>query len=249
MFEDFCTDSRRFCPNWCSQNGFCTRGICNCYADETVIYSGEDCSISACASLSDFYDPQTGLCSPSCNTGYYANPSSRTCLPCDSTCGNCRDEPQICTTCLSTPENPQYFDTVGLNCVSECPDGTFLEVDDQCYPCDTTPAYCATCSGSAANCLSCQPTYYLTGSSCSLTCSGSYPISDVVNMNCVATSTSCPGYLVFDSNSNTCDYCSTGFKQIDTTGTCIASCLDGYWQDDGRRVCDLCDSSCRTCYD
>ena len=30
VFESFCTQSRKLCPNWCSQNGFCTRGVCNC---------------------------------------------------------------------------------------------------------------------------------------------------------------------------------------------------------------------------
>ncbi len=36
----FCSNSRKLCPNWCNQNGFCTRGVCNC----KLGFSGADCS-------------------------------------------------------------------------------------------------------------------------------------------------------------------------------------------------------------
>ena len=35
-YSDFCINSRKLCLNWCSKNGFCTRGVCNCMSG----YSG-----------------------------------------------------------------------------------------------------------------------------------------------------------------------------------------------------------------
>jgi hypothetical protein len=80
-FDDFCVDSRKTCKNWCSQNGFCTQGICNCYTG----FSGEDCSVTIC-STTTFYNPADGTCIASCPTKTYQNIYSRTCLPCDDIC-------------------------------------------------------------------------------------------------------------------------------------------------------------------
>lgn len=253
-FSDFCVDSRKFCPNWCSQHGFCTRGVCNCYFDDTVVYSGDDCSISTCTSTSQFYDPTTSSCTTACSSGTYANTQSRTCMPCSSDCGNCRDEPTICTTCLSTPEVPKYYDETTDSCVSACPDGTYLDTDDRCKACDSVTSLCATCVTDATWCLSCTGSNYWTtvntvgrdDGTCNVGCpNGSFGIKDNVNMECVA---SCPNELYFDGTA--CIYCPTGYKVVGvSSNACVASCGTGYWTDDVRKVCDTCDSSCAECYD
>ena len=63
------------------------RGICNCYADDTVSYAGEDCSITLCTDPTHFYNPDDGTCSGTCPPGTYPNTQSRTCFPCASQCG------------------------------------------------------------------------------------------------------------------------------------------------------------------
>ncbi len=85
-FVDFCPQSRKICPNWCSQNGFCTRGVCNCYSDNTVTYSGIDCSQTSCVAANNFFDPTTSSCVATCPSGYYANTRSKACLRCDASC-------------------------------------------------------------------------------------------------------------------------------------------------------------------
>lgn len=85
IFNDFCTLGRKICPNWCSGNGFCTRGICNCYSTSTIMYSGADCSITTCTG-SNYYHAATSSCVPSCPSGYYANIQSKSCLACASSC-------------------------------------------------------------------------------------------------------------------------------------------------------------------
>ncbi len=91
IFSDFCTNSRKICPNWCSSRGFCTRGVCNCYFDENVTYSGADCSISTCVAANTYYHAPTASCLPTCPSGYYASVLSKACLSCDPSCSECRD--------------------------------------------------------------------------------------------------------------------------------------------------------------
>lgn len=62
IFEDFCVNSRKICKNWCSQRGFCMRGICNCLPG----FSGEDCSKPTCLST-QYYNTVSNTCGASCS--------------------------------------------------------------------------------------------------------------------------------------------------------------------------------------
>lgn len=84
IFADFCTNSRKTCPNWCSQNGYCMRGICNCYSG----YEGDDCSQTQCTS-GTYYNPLNYSCVNTCPSGYYSNAYSLTCDLCQSPCQQC----------------------------------------------------------------------------------------------------------------------------------------------------------------
>ena len=81
IFASFCTDTRKTCSNWCSKNGFCMGGVCNCLPG----YYGIDCSKTICTT-STYYDPVTGTCVTTCPSRYYQNQYSRSCERCASTC-------------------------------------------------------------------------------------------------------------------------------------------------------------------
>lgn len=51
-FDDFCKDTRKTCENWCSQNGYCMGGVCNCLSG----FYGKDCSKTFCTP-GQYYDP------------------------------------------------------------------------------------------------------------------------------------------------------------------------------------------------
>lgn len=74
IFADFCTNTRKTCKNWCSQNGYCMAGICNCLPG----YYGVDCSITIC-SVGTYYDSTTSSCVTVCPSGYYQNIYSHSC--------------------------------------------------------------------------------------------------------------------------------------------------------------------------
>jgi hypothetical protein len=110
-FNSFCTNSRKTCPNWCSQNGYCMGGICNCVSG----YYGDDCSKTICTS-GLFYNILTLTCVATCPSGYYANTYNTACMKCHSSCQQCFAEPTICTGCVSSATNPQYY--YNSNCSS-----------------------------------------------------------------------------------------------------------------------------------
>lgn len=184
-YNQFCVRSRKTCPNWCSKNGYCMGGICNCITG----YYGDDCSKTTCTT-GLYYNPLSGTCVSICPNGYYQNPYNTACEKCASSCQQCYGEPTTCTGCVSTANNPQYFynATNATNvCFSICPDGTYASVSGYlCLPCDSAGAYCKTCSITATNCTSCtsgrflsQPLFGTCLTSCPTT--GTYSVSDLVN--------------------------------------------------------------------
>ena len=74
IFSAFCTNTRKTCPSWCSQNGYCMAGVCNCLPG----YYGSACSITTC-STGTYYDSTTSTCVSTCPSGYYQNVYSRSC--------------------------------------------------------------------------------------------------------------------------------------------------------------------------
>ena len=100
-YQDFCRNSRKICPNWCSQKGICTRGVCNCMDGAY----GADCSQSTSCGV-QYYDPSTNLCKSICPTGYFINVFSGSCQICVN-CTQCAKEPTVCSACIGG-EQKQY---------------------------------------------------------------------------------------------------------------------------------------------
>lgn len=243
-FAQFCTNSRKTCPSWCSQNGYCMGGICNCYTG----YYGDDCSKTICTS-GLFYSSVSGTCVSVCPSGYYQNSYNTACDKCSSTCQQCYGEPTVCTGCISTVSNPQYF--YNGSCHSSCFAGTYVN-GFNCSACDSAAAFCATCSLTATNCTSCTSGRFLSQpgsgtclSSCPIT--GTYSVTDLVNYVCVST---CSNNLVLvnvGNNNNTCQYCPNNTFKLTSTSSCVGSCPNYYYADNTTWLCAQCDSSCLTC--
>ena len=219
-------------------------GICNCISG----YYGEDCSKTICTN-STFYNPLTLSCVSTCPSGYYQNFYSSTCAKCSSTCQQCFSEPAICTGCISSSTDPQYF--YNSICYSTCPTGTYTN-GFNCSICDSS-VFCSTCSVSSTNCTSCgvnpgtsaqtylsQPSFGSCIASCPI--SGSYSITDVVNFVCVNT---CNDNLVLIGS--TCNFCQGGNYKFISNNTCLAACPDYYYANNITWICANCDSSCLKC--
>lgn len=243
-FVSFCTHTRKTCSNWCSRNGYCMGGVCNCLPG----YYGSDCSKTICT-IGYYYSPTTGTCVAVCPSNYYQNIYSYSCEKCDASCQECYGEPTICIGCISTASNPQYF--YNNTCYSACPAGTFSN-GFNCSICDSS-VYCATCSVIATNCTSCMydsannKDKYLNqpgSGTCIDACpvSGSYTIADVVNKVCVNT---CENNLILVNN--TCSYCADGTFKLISNSSCVSSCPAFYYPDATNHICGQCDSSCLTC--
>lgn len=74
IFSEFCSVTRKTCVSWCSQNGYCMGGVCNCLPG----YYGVDCSQTMCSS-GTYYDSTSSSCVTVCPSGYYQNIYSRSC--------------------------------------------------------------------------------------------------------------------------------------------------------------------------
>lgn len=159
------------CPNFCNQNGYCTGGVCNCYDG----YYGSDCSKTICTA-GQYYDPTNNSCNNTCPSGYYTNKFSGSCEQCKAPCSECMNSATNCIGCQTINGVIQYF--YNGACSSSCPAQTYATPSLNCLACDTTTAFCSSCSIYPSNCTSCQPNKYL-----------AQPIQNGVNITCVST---CP---------------------------------------------------------
>lgn len=231
-YQDFCRNSRKICPNWCSQKGICTRGVCNCMDGAY----GADCSQSTSCGV-QYYDPSTNLCKSICPTEYFINVFSGSCQICVN-CTQCAKEPTVCSACRGGVQK-QYQNV----CYDSCPSSTYA-VGDLCYACSTS---CGNCSAaSPSSCTSCPSTLYLsnpTTGTCALTCPDSnYLIFDTVNMKCV---NNCPSNLYLDNGQ--CLPCAAGTYKNSTGNVCVTTCPDGSYANTTLGACSTCDTMCATC--
>jgi proprotein convertase subtilisin/kexin type 5 len=237
-YIDFCTMSRKMCPNFCNQNGYCTNGICNCYTG----YYGSTCNITTCTT-GQYYSPLTLACVTNCPSGYYTNIYSKSCQPCQSPCSQCVGSPTACSGCATLNGVIQYF--YNNACYSTCPAGTYATGALNCVLCNSG-SQCLSCSYSPTNCTACQPGYYLSqpvSGSCISSCAGTgYNLQDEVNRVCV---TQCPSNEIAPGNGS-CVFCPAGSYQAGGN-LCNATCSGGYYANTVLMACMSCDSSCKTC--
>ncbi|KAL4454048.1 hypothetical protein ABPG73_009847 [Tetrahymena malaccensis] len=157
--------------------------------------------------------------------------------------------------------SPNVWD--GSNCISSCPNGTYLNSDNvcrancyqgqfaditskKCLPCDFK---CSQCTGPSNNqCLACVAPYQLSNNTCqsSIVCySSCLTCNGTANNQCLSCN---PGFYL--TAQNECLACQAPCANCINTATKCLSCTpaQNYTFDSSNNSCSLiCDSSCKTC--
>ncbi|CAI2380785.1 unnamed protein product [Moneuplotes crassus] len=185
---------------------------------------------------------QDNSCVTVCDEGKL--PVGNTCSDCNSQCVACdSSDANHCTKCGKT--GFEYLS--GTTCTGTCPDGTFgNSVNNNCDACDSTNAFCKTCSGNSQTCTSCLKTpavYILYGTSCVSTCPPNESIYNAISDKCDACNSNC---LTCSGSITQCTSCVSNRKLDLRTNTCETSCETGKTIESGSN-CIGCHSSCNTC--
>ncbi|XP_065188627.1 deleted in malignant brain tumors 1 protein-like [Sycon ciliatum] len=143
-----------------------------------------------------------------------------------------------------------------IQCVKQCPDGTFQErLDKLCIACS---ADCLGCRDHASVCTSCRRGKYLIGTSCVTDCP-SHMFANTLTGMCTRCSLNCETCGDGQRN-NTCTSCKDSKLLSGTScvqacppptlalnGRCVTKCQDGYYPDIQEQTCLKCTSNCTLC--
>lgn len=153
-----------------------------------------------------------------CNSSFYFNINTDQCENCISNC-------QVCTTGNTCQLcQIEYYLDLNMQCVQNCPGGTFPDVSGFCVRC---PSSCTNCS-SYQECTACANGYSLENNKC------------VNNSN-----PTCPQNCDVCFNSNSCIFCENGYFLNPINESCETSCPQGYIA--VGKFCRKCSSPCLTC--
>ena len=206
-----------------------------------------------CYYCADGFHMYKGKCYTVCPAGTIGarEGGNLVCAPCNAPCKTCMNHPSFCTSCLN---GKGYLQTsaVSQSCVLSCVAGTY-PVGGVCQVCDFK---CATCLGSATNCISCPSGQVLykggcwsqcpaislqrvgQNASCSDTCpDGFYKVSQTECAPCAIECTTCSG------SATNCTSCLHGSVSIN--GSCTVQCGENEFS--FRGICVACSKSCYGC--
>jgi len=203
--------------------------------DMTCLY----CSDVTASSCTDCWphavlNPETGPGKCECQFGFFASPTSQTCLPCHLTCRLCTKS--SASGCLDCYDFAQLSGSVCI-CISKAyadPDAA------SCRPCHIN---CSSCIGPMfSQCSSCEGGAYLPGPAPSfcLCSSGFYPSPDASQCApCLAVCGAC-------RDSMTCVSCNS---HAVLSAELLCECVPGTFGQPDASNCILCPPSCKSCYD
>ena len=183
----------------------------------------------------------TGTCTPCLDPTFTI--STMYCQLCAAPCLACSGPTASqCVTCLSTYTLRGPAGGVCVNC--DISGSQFINpADDMCYDCDSSK--CATCSGSATNCVLCATGLfkYPDGSCGPCTETGYYQYNDGVP-RCAQCNIACLECSTTSVNCAVCDTANQYFK-IQGTNTCAACDLSNSFIQGTE--CIRCSQNCMTC--
>eukprot|EP01016_Furgasonia_blochmanni_P023328 TRINITY_DN251_c0_g5_i1.p1 TRINITY_DN251_c0_g5~~TRINITY_DN251_c0_g5_i1.p1 ORF type:complete len:2505 (+),score=375.87 TRINITY_DN251_c0_g5_i1:195-7709(+) len=177
-----------------------------------------------------------GSCVQGCPSGFWPNttvPDNKTCAACNSTCASCKGpSANDCTSCPTGANETYLFNGA---CVQACPPGQ-SPMNGKCILCSEN---CASCS-SGDNCTACNTGFFNHKGRCLPACPPGF-INDV-NNTCVPCADSC---LTCKDNSSFCTQCISPKNLIKANGSCLDTCPDGSFTQNG--VCVRCAPGCDAC--
>ena len=193
------------CPvDYFNETNHCTKCHHSCHSCTGPL-------ITQCLSCLPDYFLSGHACVSSCPTGTFA--FGRTCVHCVDHCSKC-SSPTACSLCT----NNFYlrFDT--QECVKECPDSYFVNIDLQ--TCERCLNNCKMCQ-SSSDCSSCLEgfVYYEPNHSCIYHCLDGYFLN--VNGNCELCTSSCK---TCSTNASRCTSCISGTAFHQDSKQCIGCC-------------------------
>ena len=197
-----------------------------CHAQCTRCSGPSENECSAC-NTGFYLQSASTSCLNTCPAGYWKDDTNHICAECHSACSNCADGTDTqCSACkINYYLQPAPSDTT---CDSTCPDGYWG--DDATQSCQVCHSFCSECSGPNSNeCSACKSGYFLQGSTC---------------MTCHLACSVCAGSL--DSQCSACNP-NHYLQPPPSDTTCLGSCPNGYWLDDESNQCQPCHAFCSIC--
>ena len=233
-----------------SEHGLGRCEACDPHCDQCDGASSTSCT--ACAGAFPFLQHvpfASGMCVGECAPAEYAD-ADRTCASCHHSCASC-DGP-LASQCTSCPHGSLVGDDG--TCVSFCGPEDFYSAEHQCEPCDTS---CSTCSGAGPSqctacdsesvlhegvCIAgCPPRWFVGGLGACEPCDGSCG-------DCMGPGAhDCTACVPFSEESTAAPYWLGGDSLRRTGGQCLASCVDGFFEDEASSMCQRCYGACSTC--
>ncbi|CAI2359515.1 unnamed protein product [Moneuplotes crassus] len=212
--------------------------------------SGTATSCDSCKNPSDLPFLQNDKCVSACSNGYYLQ--GTICYSCHHSCATC-DGPNS-NDCISCKSDFLFEDG---SCLTSCSKNTQANSANQCESTSengSCNSNCATCSKNLDWCLTCN--------------SGSTPIVNPTNGQCVCTDNGCcGGTLYVDTESQSCQPCSTRCKTCEISADkcfscwnffdsklldwasykCLSECSSSGYYDSATDTCPACNRVCKTC--
>ena len=216
---------------------------CDSKCSECKTNSIKNCT--SCANIHEFLIEDQGICVTQCPDGFYGQydilSNKNKCYPCTQPCVKCQSK-DTCIECSG-----ELF-TYNDNCISSCPEGTFLSVDENnkktCSKCHTN---CLTCSNNSQHCTSCNKNLIIYDNRCLLICPAGMTNNGTSCINCPSGCAECSAIV----DNIVCQVCKSAYY-LNSSLQCSLKdtvCEKGSYLNKTTFKCTPCSVACSDCSD
>ncbi|XP_068609494.1 proprotein convertase subtilisin/kexin type 5 [Brachionichthys hirsutus] len=237
-----CSSGHSLKEGVCVVNTECTEGQFQdaegkCYECDATCLKCTGPQREECISCHSSQPLDEGRCLTECAEGQYQ--SGGRCHLCDHTCATCLDAGRVnCSSCDTDKFGVERY-LYGGRCVDACPEAFYHTVENTCERCSD---HCRVCTG-PARCLSCSPSYYLSGGVCVKLECGEGEVEDPDYDDCMACEEGCRKCVLY--NPKHCLSCTEGFYTFQDG--CYKNCPAKTYSVAEEMSCVPCDDECVSC--